>query len=431
MAYKKKLNAQESDAIRKLDYMIELFVNILKVQLCIYDTERKFIKSISDLTDEENPLITDASYREHLLDRAENDKVFVESDFENVIYGGMLIEDRIIIFGPLVVGSRNEEINRLHSLRHNCRLFSIQNCDLITAISLQMMLYSAFYDFYPSLSSVIQSAFLNLKAVEHIDERVSEIVVEQFETNQPLSSLSMETAILKAIGDGDIKTLRHCQDQAYHSRSFASSDPVRAEKIRGFVDISLSARAAIMSGVNEGEALILANSYVREIEDVRSVQEAMALKLQAQLKFAQMVSDLKSDKDSDIGTNIVSSADKSTLKKQRMLTQIKNYIRQNINSRMSLDDLSDYFNVSKTYLQTLFKDQENTTLMRYIRSERIKIAKLMLKTTDLPLVEIAGYLNFCSQSNFTKVFKQLTGMTPECYRLEKSNNAALLVSKDK
>ena len=173
MAYKKKLNAQESDAIRKLDYMIELFVNILKVQLCIYDTERKFIKSISDLTDEENPLITDASYREHLLDRAENDKVFVESDFENVIYGGMLIEDRIIIFGPLVVGSRNEEINRLHSLRHNCRLFSIQNCDLITVISVQMMLYSAFYDFYPSLSSVIQSAFLNLKAVEHIDERVS------------------------------------------------------------------------------------------------------------------------------------------------------------------------------------------------------------------------------------------------------------------
>ena len=75
----------------------------------------------------------------------------------------------------------------------------------------------------------------------------------------------METAILKAIGDGDIKTLRHCQDQAYHLRNFAFSDPVRAEKIRGFVDISLSARAAIMSGVNEGEALILANSYVREI----------------------------------------------------------------------------------------------------------------------------------------------------------------------
>ena len=172
MAYKKKLNAQESDAIRKLDYMIELFVNILKVQLCIYDTERKFIKSISDLTDEENPLITDASYREHLLDRAENDKVFVESDFENVIYGGMLIEDRIIIFGPLVVGSRNEEINRLHSLRHNCRLFSIQNCDLITVISVQMMLYSAFYDFYPSLSAFCEDAGAN---EEELQKTLAEI----------------------------------------------------------------------------------------------------------------------------------------------------------------------------------------------------------------------------------------------------------------
>ena len=52
----------------------------------------------------------------------------------------------------------------------------------------------------------------------------------------------------------------------------------------------------------------------------------------------------------------------------------------------------------------------------YLNKIRIEQSKLLLKNTDFSIVEIAMEVGFEDQSYFSKVFKNLTKMTPKQYR---------------
>ena len=52
----------------------------------------------------------------------------------------------------------------------------------------------------------------------------------------------------------------------------------------------------------------------------------------------------------------------------------------------------------------------------YLNKIRIEQSKLLLKNTDSSIVEIAMEVGFEDQSYFSKVFKNLTKMTPKQYR---------------
>ena len=56
----------------------------------------------------------------------------------------------------------------------------------------------------------------------------------------------------------------------------------------------------------------------------------------------------------------------------------------------------------------------------YIRRRKIEIAKMLLRTTDRSLGEIAMLLSFNSQSHFGRVFLKETGMTPAAYKNSKA-----------
>jgi AraC family transcriptional regulator len=56
------------------------------------------------------------------------------------------------------------------------------------------------------------------------------------------------------------------------------------------------------------------------------------------------------------------------------------------------------------------------SLHQYVIQRRVEHAKVMLRTTDEPLSQIAAAVGFASQSHFTTVFKRLTGATPKAYR---------------
>ena len=49
-------------------------------------------------------------------------------------------------------------------------------------------------------------------------------------------------------------------------------------------------------------------------------------------------------------------------------------------------------------------------------NERIKAAKNLLATTDMPITAISDELGFYDNSHFTKSFATATGMTPAAYR---------------
>ena len=96
------------------------------------------------------------------------------------------------------------------------------------------------------------------------------------------------------------------------------------------------------------------------------------------------------------------------------------YIHDHIHENISTQDISDALNISRGYLSSLFNEEMNCTIPEYINREKVRIAQVLLKTTDTDLITISNYLSFSSQSYFQNIFRKYTGTTPLKYRRENS-----------
>jgi len=83
---------------------------------------------------------------------------------------------------------------------------------------------------------------------------------------------------------------------------------------------------------------------------------------------------------------------------------------------VSISEISDALNISKSYISHIFKKYNGNTLKGYCNSLCIIDAKRLLVTTSLSISEISYSLGFENVSYFISVFKKHTGMTPHNYR---------------
>lgn len=96
--------------------------------------------------------------------------------------------------------------------------------------------------------------------------------------------------------------------------------------------------------------------------------------------------------------------------------QIHEYISENYSSKISLEDLSERFFISKFHLSREFKKIYGTTIGNALTSQRISHAKSMLRFTDDSVDVIAASCGFQDSAYFIKVFKKAENMTPLQYR---------------
>ncbi|HCQ9035534.1 TPA: helix-turn-helix transcriptional regulator, partial [Escherichia coli] len=84
-----------------------------------------------------------------------------------------------------------------------------------------------------------------------------------------------------------------------------------------------------------------------------------------------------------------------------------------------INALVDYSGYSRRYLQLLFKENIGVTLGKYIQLRRITRAAILLRFTNLKIVDISERLFYDSQQTFTREFKKNSGYTPLQYRKSK------------
>jgi AraC family transcriptional regulator len=94
------------------------------------------------------------------------------------------------------------------------------------------------------------------------------------------------------------------------------------------------------------------------------------------------------------------------------------YINDNLSTEVSLHDLAASVGMSVYYFVEMFKHSTGYTPYQYVLRCRVEHAKLLLRTTNLPIVEIALQVGCKNQSHFAKLFRKLTGTTPRMYRNE-------------
>lgn len=74
-----------------------------------------------------------------------------------------------------------------------------------------------------------------------------------------------------------------------------------------------------------------------------------------------------------------------------------------------------------TYFCTVFKNEIGMSYSEYLNMLKINYAKELLLSTDLKISEICFECGFRSLSNFQKVFKLKTGISPKEYKTSKDN----------
>lgn len=102
-------------------------------------------------------------------------------------------------------------------------------------------------------------------------------------------------------------------------------------------------------------------------------------------------------------------------KKDGVIQSIE-YMRENINSVISLDDLADVAGLSVSHYCAVFKQKTMQTPMQLYTSMKIQKACQMLQNRSQTIKAIAYTLGFFDQYHFSKVFKQIMGVTPRAFR---------------
>lgn len=94
--------------------------------------------------------------------------------------------------------------------------------------------------------------------------------------------------------------------------------------------------------------------------------------------------------------------------------KIKRYVRQNIDCKLSLDEIAEHVYLNPAYLSRLFRSETGGMLSRFILIERVRKAKDYL-LQGKSLRETAALVGFDSDSYFIKRFKSVVGETPGEY----------------
>jgi YesN/AraC family two-component response regulator len=88
--------------------------------------------------------------------------------------------------------------------------------------------------------------------------------------------------------------------------------------------------------------------------------------------------------------------------------------------------LSHKLNHDYTYLANLFSEVLDTTIEKFLISQKIERVKELLVYNELNLTEIACILHYSSVAHLSAQFKKVTGLTPSDFKRLKEKRRSLL-----
>ena len=98
------------------------------------------------------------------------------------------------------------------------------------------------------------------------------------------------------------------------------------------------------------------------------------------------------------------------------MDEVAEYVETHYDERLTLPGLADHCGLSPTYLSRTFRGQFGIPLFEYINGIRIRKACLLLKRSDLSVLEVAFSVGYNNVSFFNRYFRRILGTSPGEYR---------------
>ncbi len=102
--------------------------------------------------------------------------------------------------------------------------------------------------------------------------------------------------------------------------------------------------------------------------------------------------------------------------KNQIVQNVKIYIKENLDKRLSLNDVAYIFNFNPNYLSHIFAKYSDYTFVEFTTKSKIDLAKELLMKNNYRINEVSEKLAFDNPLYFSKVFKKYVGVSPRDFQ---------------
>ncbi len=157
-------------------------------------------------------------------------------------------------------------------------------------------------------------------------------------------------------------------------------------------------RAAISGGANAEQIFEISHRYMKDMSLLTNQEELTHWLAGTLSRFMRHVFDMMD------------------VKHTEAMHKVKEYMNYNYTHKLSLEEAAAIVGYSPAYFSRIFKDEMGVTFKEALNSIRIEKSKNLLLSSTASIAEICSMVGFNDQSYYCKVFKRLSGVTPDKFR---------------
>ncbi len=311
----------------------------------------------------------------------------------------------LIVLGPMFLSQTSvkhiesalrERVDSVHMQRQMMR--TLANVPVIPMTSLNQ--YGKMLHFTLTSEKIQTSDFIYYGENDSEHPAFDQPIEELRELN-PERVIKEEKLILQAVRDGNPAYAEILEKQSNYNSGFISDtgDALRDWKNTLLVFNALCSRAAMEGGVSIRAAKEIELRAAGTIEECKKVTE---LKNIMGNMLEEYVNRVREGKENPLIS--------------RATQECCDYIRANVLCPLTVESIAKELGYTTYYFTKKFNKEMGIKVTDYIKQTRIEYAKIMLITTTKSIQEISDSLHFGTRNYFSKVFREITGISPAEFR---------------
>ena len=235
----------------------------------------------------------------------------------------------------------------------------------------------------------------NTAYISNIDTSDNEDMMRRMEYRY-----SLEQKVIDSISRGDFNSaMRASSDQALRNIDNRSSNTLRSKKNNLLAFNTVCRKGAEKGGVHPIFLDEMSRQMAIKIENMISNEQDKQVHRDILKNYCNMV-----QQNSTVGFS-------PTM--QKAIIHVSQHL---FDTELTLQTTAESLSLNKTYLANLFKKETGGTFTAYVNGRRIEHAIFLLNTSDNQIQAIASECGIPDVTYFTRIFKDLKGMTPSQYR---------------